>query len=441
MRSWRIKKILPKPFYWFFYFVIILIYLPFLLAISILIRVRSSELKEHPKLIFGSTPIINNSYWSNALKASGYSSETFTTDFYATINNRDDWGRILDEEYKFIRPAVLRPLIAFMTSIIRYDVFVIPFSGYFIGQFPFLWRTQAFFFRLARKKVVVIPYGADAFIYRRIRSTALIHGLLMSYPVAARNQNHISHQVDYWCKNADCVLNANMGPDGFGRWDVLLHSVLAIDLEKWRPTTRVTKANGEKGNTVFVAHAPNHRGFKGTEFVVDAIERLKSEGFDVELILLEKVKNEVVRDILANKVDILVEQLIYTGYTLNGIEGMAAGLPVIDNLEDDNYLLPVRRWSYFGECPVVSASPETLVDVLRKLVTQPKLRHQLGKAGRAYVEKYHGLDSAQYLFTNVLDYLYGRRDSLINLYHPLLGEYPNRSPKIKHPLVNNRIVD
>ena len=65
----------------------------------------------------------------------------------------------------------------------------------------------------------------------------------------------------------------------------------------------------------------------------------------------------------------------------------------------------------------------------------------LGQAGRAYAEKYHGLDSAQYFFTNVIDFVYGRRDSLINLYHPLLGEYSRRSPRVEHPLVTNRIID
>ena len=77
--------------------------------------------------------------------------------------------------------------------------------------------------------------------------------------------------------------------------------------------------------------------------------------------------------------------------------------------------------------------------MLRKLVTRPKLRAELGRAGREYVEKYHGLDSAKYLFGEVIEYVYGRRESLINLYHPLLGEYPKRKPRVKHPLVNNRI--
>jgi hypothetical protein len=262
----------------------------------------------------------------------------------------------------------------------------------------------------------------------------------MSYPLASRQQHRVARDVEYWTKHADAVLPGFMGPDGFGRWDVLIPSQLFIDLELWNASKKLNQADGLVDEVVIV-HAPNHRGFKGTEFVVHAVDELRKEGLNIRLELLEGIQNQQVRRMLETDADILVEQLIFTGHGMNGLEGLASGLPVISNLEDETYILPIRRWSYFSECPIVSATPESLVDVLRKLVTRPELRHQLGTAGRAYVEKYHGLDSAQYLFSNVLDYVYERKDSLINLYHPLLGQYPNRLPKIQHPLVNNRIVD
>lgn len=416
-----------------------LIMLPLLcvLYLSALLA-RKKNKPDMPRLVWGTVPIINNSYWSRGMRQAGYSSDTFTTDYYSTINKRDDWDLILSEEYHWA-PSRLKPILAFIQSLFRYDVFIIPFSGFFLGRTPFAY-LQANILKFAGKKVIVIPYGADSYVYRRIRSIGTLHGLLMSYPKAGCDQKRISRDVDYWCANADAVIPAFMGPDGFGRWDVLIPSILSIDLDKWMPSTRKNNADGIN-DTVFIAHAPNHRDFKGTEFILDAVRSLKAEGLKIELLLLEKIQNSEVRRIFREDSDILIEQIIFTGYGLNGLEGLASGLPVISNLEDEVYLTPMRRWSYFSECPIVSASPETLVDVLRKLVTRPELRQQLGKAGRAYVEKYHGLDSAQYLFTNVIDYVYGRRDSLINLYHPLLGEYPNRSPKVQHPLVNNRIVD
>ena len=427
-----IKKILLKIKCNF----VIFFFIPIAAVCALLVRFKKKDLKK-PRLVWGSTPTINYSYWSRAMVKAGYRSETYTNDYYSSINKRDDWNKILSENYPLIPYG--KSLVAFIHSLFLYDIFFISFNGFFIGNTPVRF-FQSQILKMAGKKTVVIPFGGDAYVYKNIRSTSLIHGLLISYPLQSKMQQIIAKDVEYWVKNADAVLSSFMLPDGFGRWDVLLPSILCIDLDKWTSSNKNSFANGVNEEVVIV-HSPNHRGFKGSEFVIKAVEDLKKEGYKINLILCERIQNERVREILQSEADILVEQLIFTGHGLNGLEGLASGLPTISNLEDETYTLPLRRWSYFSECPLVSATPENLVEVLRKLVTRPELRHQLGAAGRAYVEKYHGLDSAQYLFSNVIDYVYGRKESLINLYHPLLGEYPNRLPKIQHPLVKNRIVD
>ena len=429
-------KKLKKIVYKFVQLILSIIFI--IVGVTGAIYVRFFKSNEKKRIVWGSTPIINNYYWSKAMKNIGYQSECFTYDFFRSINKRSDWDRIIDEEYKWL-PLFIRPYIAFNDSLFKYDIFVIPFSGYFIGH-TLMKNFQSFLFKLANKKVIVIPYGSDSYVYRDVRSSSLIHGLLMSYPEAARKQESIAADVVYWVKNADCVIPGIMGADGFGRWDLLIPSTLFIDIDLWQQSNKKNFADGINSEVV-IAHAPNHRGFKGSEFIIDAVNQLKSEGLKIEFQLIERMQNNQVRQKLETEVDILVEQIIATGHALNALEGMASGLPTISNLEDETYILPLRRWSYFNECPLVSATPENLVDVLRKLVTRPELRHQIGQASRKYVEKYHGLDSAQYMFTNVIDYVYGKKESLINLYHPLLGEYPNRSPKIQHPLVNNHIVD
>ena len=392
----------------------------------------------NPKLVWGSKPLINNSYWSKSMIEIGFHSKTFVENYYEDINKKSDWDLLLQSRYSFF-PLVVKPFIAFLHSLFLYDVFFISFSGYFIGQTP-LWWIQAYIFKLARKKVVVMSYGGDSYVYRRIRSTGTIHGLMMSYPLESKNQLKISRNVEYWCRHGDFVMPGFMGADGFGRWDVLIPSKLIIDLKLWQKSIRKSSADGIT-EPVVVAHAPNHRGCKGTEFIINAVDKLKDEGLDIELVILEKTQNFDVREVFFSQVDILIEQLIITGYGLNGLEGLASGLPVISNLEDESSLLPFRRWSFLGECPIVSASPETILGVLRKLVTRPELRNQLGSAGRKYAEKYHSYEASQYLFGEIIKYLYEKRGSLINIYHPLLGEFPKQKPLVEHPLVNNHIVD
>ena len=52
--------------------------------------------------------------------------------------------------------------------------------------------------------------------------TSTIHGLMMSYPDAAKSQARISQDAEILGKHSHAVIPAFMGPDGFGRWDVLI---------------------------------------------------------------------------------------------------------------------------------------------------------------------------------------------------------------------------
>jgi hypothetical protein len=191
---------------------------------------------------------------------------------------------------------------------------------------------------------------------------------------------------------------------------------------------------------VRIAHAPNHRGFKGSEFIIEAVAQLRAEGLDVELVLLERVQNAEVRRMLSGEVDILVEQIIATGYAMNGVEGMAAGLPVLANLEDDALTAVLRRFSYLDECPILSATPETVRDRLRCLVTNPDLRERLGRAGAAYAAKYHSDEAAQYLYGSIYRRIWNGEDIvLLDLFHPLKSDYNRSRPRVEHGLVRNRL--
>lgn len=408
---------------------------PVLFVVALSTRAFHHSRRESPRIGWGSTPLINNVYWSRALRHAGFKSETFMFNHYS-INKRSDFDRLLVEEFRWC-PVPLRPYLGFMSALLNYDIVVTSFNGFMLVT-PILRRLQALLFKVAGMKTVVMPFGSDAYVYSRVRSSTLLQGLLMSYPAASREQRKISRDVDYWCLHADVLIPGVMGMDGLGRWDVVVPSALSLDLENWPPAHRKSRADGRL-ETVTVCHSPNHRGFKGTEFIIEAVEQLRREGLLVELRILEGLSNEEVCRLLREDVDIFVDQLVFTGHGMSALEGMASCLPVVCNLEDEYYLLPARRWSFFGECPLVSAEPENLVKVLRELVTKPELRTELGNLGRQYVEKYHGLDSSRYLFTAVIDYLCGRRASLIDLFHPLTSDYVKRSPRIVPPLDKNRL--
>ena len=412
---------------------------PFLfLALLFAAILSRSTGRKKKRLVWGEAPIINNVYWARAMEEAGFLSETFTDRYCSSINKREQYDLIIQEMFGKM-PLRLKYYFGFVYSLFRYDVFFLSFNGFFLWK-TLLHRLEPVLFKISNKKLVLIPFGGDSYVYRRLRAPNLIHVLNQSLPGAAKKQEEIARRVDRWSRYADFVIPAGMGPDGFGRWDVLIPNSLCVDTKNWKTTRRENMTDGRDG-LVKVTHSPNFRGFKGTEFVVSAVEKLKREGLKLELILLENIQNEEVKQVLRESSDIHVEQIICTGFGLNAIEGMATGLPVVSNLDDESFTRPFRRWSYLNECPLVSSTPERLVDDLRKLVTRPELRKELGDCSRLYAEKYHSYEASQFLFTQVVEYLDGKRESLMNMYHPLESEYLSDEPKLSIPLFENKIID
>ena len=203
------------------------------------------------------------------------------------------------------------------------------------------------------KKKCIIPFGSDAYDYKHIEDPMLQMGLLKSQNKHLYRSKEISKSVEYWSNNADIIITGLM-IDGMKRWDVLTASPLAfINLEVLNHEKFYSNHDGQN-NEVTIVHAPNHRGFKGTEFIIDAIQELKSEGLKINLILLEGINNKKVLEILSQDADILVEQIIATGYALNAIEGMATEQQSFQNINNPIYTDILMAYSNLSECPIKS---------------------------------------------------------------------------------------
>ena len=379
------------------------------------------------QLVWGCTPIINNKYWSQAMREGGADSCTVMPTFYSSINTMEDYDLYFHDLSLAWADCVENSgeLSAFLYMLLNAEILHMPFRG---GPLSYsslaMWEPTLL--RAAGIKSVMIPYGSDAYMYSRLASPTLTHALNASYPGMAREEDSVRHNVLRWSAQASFVLGWAMTVgNGFPRWDALVVAPFHIDTRNWACKTVYTEADGQCG-TVRILHCPNHRSFKGTEFIIDAVRQLKDEGLDVELILLEKVQNHVVRRTLL-EVDILVDQCL-AHYALNAIEGMTSGLPVCSNLEEPD-LTVLRRFSYLDECPIVSVTPETLAERLRLLVRNPGLRRRLGQAGRQYAEKYHSLAAARHLFGAIhAQILSGSPGGIYNIYHPLLSDYVKQNP-------------
>jgi glycosyltransferase involved in cell wall biosynthesis len=136
-----------------------------------------------------------------------------------------------------------------------------------------------------------------------------------------------------------------------------------------------------------VVHAPFQPGVKGTRFVLDAVERLKAEGVELEFVLLEGKTIEEARR-LYERADLLVDQLLLGWYGGIAVELMALGKPVVCHIrESDLGVLPEEMRA---ELPIIPATTETIYDVLREWLTQRRSElPEVGRRGRAFVERWH----------------------------------------------------
>jgi hypothetical protein len=364
-------------------------------------------------VVLGGCGIINLREWSLGLQLCGLRARTIvwsTPEIYSA----DTFDRDLKRRYGNFS-GVMAP-VEFARAVSGHEIIICGFDGFLLGN-TCLASVEVALVRISGCKLVVAPYGGDAHILGRLSIEGLRHALQVSYPLIARQQFKIEKRVRRLVAHADAVLPGMSGFDGIGRWDVLAPSFLAIDTDLWRP-----RLNPPPSSTLRVVHAPNHRGFKGSEFVIRAVERLADQGVDISLRLLEGVDNHEVRRIFSEETDVLVEQLVHVGYAMTAIEGMACGVAVISNLEDQRVVVPMRRWSFLGQCPIISSDPEKIEGTLRELASNRALVRAAGNAGREYVQSYHSREAIGRLLSELARHLTGERGNLLLYFHPILGE-------------------
>jgi glycosyltransferase involved in cell wall biosynthesis len=136
-----------------------------------------------------------------------------------------------------------------------------------------------------------------------------------------------------------------------------------------------------KNDLITIIHAPTRRGLKGTDYIISVIDQLKTEGFPIEFILVEKKPHREALEIF-KKADIIVDDILQGPYGILTIECMALGKPVLDHIHESLV-------HHYPGLPVINTTPDTLYSNLKELIKNPNLRIVIGERGREYVETHH----------------------------------------------------
>ncbi|WP_134677788.1 glycosyltransferase family protein [Ectopseudomonas khazarica] len=354
----------------------------------------------------GPFPLINNIYHKRALELAGYSAETFVSQVWHITSNFD----VRFDQHWLSRNILTRKLLLnlyiFCWSARRYRSVIIYFDGGALGQgTAFLWRLEPYLYRLAGVKTVVLPYGSDVQVMSRSPNLQFKHSMAVDYPQHRTRHRHIQAMVDVWSSAGSHIVGGCEWVDYMHHWDSLMIAHFSIQL----PDVACAAVDQPVAHgPLKLLHAPNHREIKGTRHVVKAVEELRREGLDIELVMVERVPNEEVRRLIL-EADAVVDQLVIGWYAMFAIEAMASGKPVICYLRQDLESLYVATdlLQDFDEIPIIRADVFSFKEVIRKLHADRTLLSIAGNRGRGYVERHHSIEAISLAFSKIFAKLIG----------------------------------
>ena len=247
-----------------------------------------------------------------------------------------------------------------------------------------LQRFEIAYVRYLGKKVLVTYQGDDA----RQGDYSLKH-----FPI------NIASQVDegYYCAASDAFkrysirMLASVASQIYSVNPDLLHVLPEgarftpyshVFLDDWKPLFTQCE-----DRPLRIVHAPSNRKVKGSQLIIEALEALRGQGFEFELLLVEGMSNAEARKVYESA-DVLVDQLFAGWYGGLAVELMALGKPVLVYIRDEDLgFIPAQMKA---DLPFLQITPTTVEQALRDLLLMPREQLlALGKRSRAFVENWH----------------------------------------------------
>jgi hypothetical protein len=158
----------------------------------------------------------------------------------------------------------------------------------------------------------------------------------------------------------------------------------SVDATEWVPSQN-TGSWKHGTRPLRMLHLPTNRSIKGTRYIEAACERLRQDGFAVELTVVENAPHARVRELI-EATDVVVDQLLIGWYGAVAVEAMALEKPVFCYLREED----LKRFVPFHEqIPILRTTKETLADDVRGFMMNGSEGREIGAAGRAFVRRYH----------------------------------------------------
>ena len=302
--------------------------------------------------------------------------------FAKSVTRYDRFNRVTDIKLKHSGSNIIEKLYNYIWNNIyllycfyKYNIF-----HFYAGKSLTKNQWELPFYKLFGKKVVFEYLGIDVQQYKysveNYKYTNIIY--LIDEEDAEEHDNNIQQMLKRHNKYADLQLVCAPSYSQHVPGSIVLP--LGIDLEEY-DFTPIPAQNGK----LKIMHAPTHRGNKGTKYVIDALNKLIEEGYQIEKILVENVNHDKLKE-LYKQCHIFIDQL-FGWYGTASIEAMAIGRPVVCSHNPEFY----KYVDYGEQIPMIHATPDNIYDKLKNLIEEQEKLSKIGKESRKFVEDIHDI--------------------------------------------------
>jgi glycosyltransferase involved in cell wall biosynthesis len=330
--------------------------------------------KAKPKIFHG---LVNygtqSGFFAKELRNRGYKAISLT--------NPDNFNRTTDIELYHGGSFIVKifkhsfNIILRISMFFRYDIF-----HFYYGTTLLPYQLDLPLYKVLGKKVVMEYLGTDIqnhsisiSKYKWTNCNFLMNDndSIIHDKAITKRYNYEKNYIDKFLVCAPCYSE-------FCENSVVLP--LALDLERFTKS-----ALPDFYGDFIIMHAPTDKGNKGTDFIIDAIDRLIIEGYKIRLDLVENIEHgELI--LRYAQCHIFIDQILAGWYGTATIEAMAIGRPVIVSIRN-SYFNNID----FGEIiPAINADPDSIYHVIKETISMGyDYLAKKGEESRKFVEEIH----------------------------------------------------
>ena len=155
-----------------------------------------------------------------------------------------------------------------------------------------------------------------------------------------------------------------------------------IDVDGKAPSTK-----NRKTSKVHIVHAPSHRAAKGTDVIVETLNKMQANGHPIKFTLIENVAHTDIGELLLDA-DLLIDQLHAGWYGGIAVEALCRRVPVMTYLRDSDYsVLPSQLAE---DIPIISVNRTNLEESVAAFLALTDLDLvALQESGVQFASKWH----------------------------------------------------